>query len=195
MYHIYHTTALVLGGESRGEADRALHLFTRDLGLIAVYAKSIRASGSKLRYALQSFAHADIDLVRGKSGWKLTSARSRDPHAHLWKSERKRRALATHARLLRRLVTGEEEHSDFYDDMLAGVSFLGAVPDEHELLRDAELLLVLRTLDALGYWGDKGGWAQLLYPMPWDRTLLAHVRTERPKLLAAVNNALKATQL
>lgn len=195
MYHIYHTEALVLGGNPHGEGDRILALLTREIGLVTVHARSIRAGKSKLRYALQTFAHADVDLVRAKQGWKLASAGPRASHANVCRDIRKRSIVAAHARLLCRLLAGEDAHVSFYDDALAGIRFLGALPSDPALLRDTELLLVVRTLDALGYWGDRGRWGHVLAPSPFSEELLSTVRIARRELVALVNMALRETQL
>ena len=107
-YHIYHTEAIILGAQAMGDGDRIFSLYTRDLGVLFAHAKSVREGRSRLRYALQTFAHVEVDLIRGKHGWKIISARSVDPLADVWRDEQKRYVLAQHAQLLRRLIQGEE---------------------------------------------------------------------------------------
>ena len=66
MHHIYHTEAFVLGSRNVGEANKMLSLYTRELGLVYAHAQGIRLGKSKLRFGLQDFSHATVDLVQGK---------------------------------------------------------------------------------------------------------------------------------
>src|SRR3989338_4112750 len=74
MYEKYHTEALVLGNREMGEADRVVALFTRDFGLVRARASAVRTEHSKMRYAVQDYARADVSLVKGKRGWRLAGA-------------------------------------------------------------------------------------------------------------------------
>lgn len=193
-YHIYHTEALILGGRAVGEGDRSLFCYTRELGLVMAHAKSLRESRSRLRYALQTFSHAEIDLIRGKHGWRLISARPAHSHGELWRHASKRRILAHHAGLLERLIQGEERHEALFDDIVSGLKFLGNISDEAHL-RSAELLLVIRLLAHLGYWEEREAYAHLLADSAWDERTLEYVGRERSALLLGVNTAIQASQL
>lgn len=202
-YHVYHTEALVLGSRPSGEGDKVLYCYTRELGLVALHAKSLREQRSRLRYALQTFAHAEIDLIRGKRGWKLISARAVDPFASLWRNPKKRRIAAAHAQLLRRLIQGEERHEVLFDDVLAGFRFLSMIEHETEL-GAAELVFVVRMLAHLGYWGSdmpegKEGEIGVHVPLygddPWNERSLDYAKAMRTPLVTLVNRALAATQL
>ena len=193
-YHIYHTEALILGGMARSEGDKILYCYTKDMGLIFAHAKSIREGRSKLRYALQTFAHTEIDLVSGKSGWRLISARPIESFRGTWDNSEKRRILARQAQLLRRLIQGEERHERLFVDVLHGINFLHNLSDDKSL-PDAELLMVVRLLDELGYWGEKEAFAPLLNDKAWNDGSLEYVRLVRPRLLSEVNNSLQSSQL
>ena len=194
-YHIYHTEAIILDSRPFGEGDRLLHCYTRELGYVVAHAKSLRELRSRLRYSLQTFAHAEIDLIRGKHGWKLISARPLSQHQSLLEHARKRTILAQHTQLVRRLIQGEESHATLFDDLLAALRFLDLREVEEEF-RAAELLFVVRLLERLGYWEGKEELALLLTPNVWDSTDALHLVTrERTHVLTAVNAALRATQL
>ena len=194
-YHVYHTEALLLGGIARGEGDRLLYCYTRELGLVLVHAKSIREMRSRLRYALQTFAHAHVDLIHGKHGWKLISARPLESHGSLWRSSRKRSILAQYTELIRRLIQGEEGEASLFREVLDGLNHLHTIEDEEEL-RAAELLFVVRLLHRLGYWGDTHGIEPLFAADVWkDNTASLLVRERRMTLLSSVNQALRETQL
>jgi recombinational DNA repair protein (RecF pathway) len=158
------------------------------------HAKSLREGRSRLRYALQTFAHAEIDLVRGKSGWRLISARPLDSLGDLWRHPLKHRILAEHTQLLERLIQGEEQNGVLFDDLLRGLQFLRDV-DGAIALRSAELLLVIRLLAELGYWGDKSLHIPLFGEDALTMTTLEYTHACRPSLLLRVNEALRASQL
>lgn len=193
-YHIYHTEALILGGLPRGEGDRLLFCYTKELGLVLAHAKSIREGRSKLRYALQTFAHTYIDLVSGKSGWRLISARPVSSFRESWSDGEKRRILARQAQLLRRLIQGEERNEKLFDDVLLGVHFLHTLTEDNDLL-EVELLMVVRLLHELGYWGNKEKFAPLFEAGAWHADSLEYIRGIRGELLAEVNESLQSSQL
>ena len=193
-YHIYHTGAIILGGRPSGEGDQMLYCYTRELGLISAHAKSLREGRSRLRYVLQLFAHAELDLIHGKHGWKLISARPIDSFSLLWRHPSKRVLFAQHAQLIRRLIQGEERHELLFDEILAGLQFLKNISHEAEL-RTAELIFVVRLLHHLGYWADKDQFATLLGEQPWTTDMLAFAEAKRTPILAGINQALRETQL
>ena len=193
-YHIYHTEALVLGARSVGEGDRLIHCYTRDLGLLAARAKSVREHRSRLRYSLQTFAHAEIDLVEGKNGWRLTSARPITSFRSLWEDVAKRRIAAQHASLLRRLVQGEERHEELFDDILEGLTFLEGI-EEQKTLEDTELLLVVRLVALLGYWKEATRFAPLFQTPAYSPETLRALSLIRSEVLRGVNHALQSSHL
>ncbi len=194
-YHVYHTEAIVLESRPFGEGDRLLHLYTRELGLVMAHAKSLREMRSRLRYALTTFSHAEVDLIYGKHGWKIISARPVDSLASIWRRKEKRSIIAQHAQLLRRLIQGEERHEALFDETLSALAFLQQ-REGVETLRSAELLFVVRLLSRLGYWEDLKEFESLFVGSVWeDDVAIALVETSRTSLLRAANRALRETQL
>lgn len=194
-YHVYHTEAIILDSRPFGEGDTILHLYTRELGFVVAHAKSLRELRSRLRYALTTYAHAEIDLIHGKHGWKLISARPVNSHHALLRHSLKRRILAQHAQLIRRLIQGEERHEYLFDDILSAIQFLNAQKATHEF-HAAELIFIVRLLAQLGYWDEKGEFAFLLEPDVWEKEEnLRLVHERRSSVLTQVNAALRATQL
>lgn len=193
-HHIYHTEAIILGTRPSGEGDRLLYCYTRELGLVVAHARSIREARSRLRYALQFFSHAQVDLIRGKYGWKLISATPISSFSELWSDAGRRRIAAEHLHLARRLIQGEERHELLFDDMLKGLTLLSGLTDR-ESQKDAELLLVVRLLEALGYWGEQKDLLAVFSGVTFSQEDLAKIRPMRTEIVAGVNNALDSTQL
>lgn len=193
-HHIYHTEALILGSRASGEGDRLLFCLTRDHGLVIAHARSIREQRSRLRYALQLFSHAYIDIIRGRHGWKLISATPISSFRDLWKEEEKRRIVAGHMQLTRRLVQGEEPHESLFDELLRGYRFVHTLRDK-EQLRDTELLLAVRLLSLLGYWGNSPELAPATEKLGYNIEDLARLRQDRSAIISMVKNALDLTHL
>jgi len=138
------TEALVVGSRASGEASLVLTLFTRELGLVQVYARGVRLHKAKLRYHVQDYAFAQVTLVPGVEYWRLIGAVP---------IEYKRRAF--------------EERKPAFRESLPFVAqaallinrFMGlhqAHPEVFDLLESCEgdsQLFSLRLLDALGYVG------------------------------------------
>ncbi len=73
-YEKYNTDALVCGSLVRNTSDKTFLLFTADLGMVRVVAKSVREEKSRQRFALQDFSLIRVSLVLGKGGWQVAGA-------------------------------------------------------------------------------------------------------------------------
>ena len=195
-YHIYQTEGLVLRGLPYREADRSLRILTPDLGLIDASASGVRLEKSKLRYSLQELSHSSISLVRGKAGWRVTSAALRhDFFSELRSGGRRQLAVAGRVlALLLRLVTGEEASPELFALVMDGLKFLSTVPESS--LANAECLIVLRMLRHLGYIGDSSEKLEgILASSVWADAELQTLAPLRRDAVAIINAALKETQL
>ena len=97
-------------------------MFTRNFGLILAQVQSIRNLKSKLRYSLQDLSYSNIDLVRGKGGWRIISARNKENIFHILNTSEHIVAMTMLSRiviLLRRLVKGEEENQQLFSDIMS----------------------------------------------------------------------------
>src|SRR3989344_5676480 len=74
-HHIYETDAFVFSALPHGEASRYMVLYTREFGLVRAAAQGLRELKSKLRYSLQPFSLSVVNLVHGRSGWRIVNAR------------------------------------------------------------------------------------------------------------------------
>jgi recombinational DNA repair protein (RecF pathway) len=187
MYQKYNTEALVLGSFERGESDRMLVLFTKDFGLVRARASAIRTERSRMRYALQHYAHANVSLVRGKRGWRVAGTSVIRP-AH-----GRAAGFARIAELVRRLVVGEERNDYLY----------AALAEAHDAFShtDAamsgviEIVCVARVLYALGYISAEALKTALFTHTAYTGESLMEAETMRDKLLASINQALSEAQL
>lgn len=147
-HQAYTTDAIVISIRDRMGADRMVRLMTKDSGMLDARASSVREEKSKMRYALQPFSLVRVTLVRGKHEWRLIGAES-DINAYFRAKDRRARgALLKLAKLVERLVVGEEPNPALY--VTAHDGFMHLSEDGSD---GAFLVVAFRLLAALGYVG------------------------------------------
>lgn len=196
MYHLYHTPALVLGSEPFGEGHKLISLFTRELGLVAASATSVREERSKLRYGLQDFSYSDVTLVRGKEFWRLTRAEPRfSVAAELRGHASALRMLGRIFKLLERLLAGEEKNEPLFAAVLESMQFMGRASDARQV-EGVEVILVLRILYLLGYLAPREEFGLFLRDFSrWDDAVVAEALLCKSLALSHINESLRQTQL
>ncbi len=193
-HHLYTTAAFVLHSTPAGEANRFLDLFTRELGLVRCLGKSIREGRSKLRYGLQPLSFAEVGLVRGRELWRLTGASPGLSLSGACKEDTSRLYLAARiARLLARLVQGEEKNEELFFVVEEGMRFLAAEKFENGQLQNFECVLVLQILHRLGYLGGEEFNSFLSSPL--SREVIAAIDPIRTKAVVTINRSLRETHL
>ena len=187
-YRIYRTEALVVRALPHRDADRLLVLYTADFGLLFARASGIRRERSRLRYALGELSLAEVALVRGKAGWRITGAIARAG------APRQKQALLSLARigaLLSRLVHGENRDPYLFSTLAAAHRALHAGSDPEAI----EVVTVSRVLHALGYVAPGADDAALYADTAYAAASLQEVEQVLPRLVGRINAALAATQL
>ena len=190
MYEKYHTEALVLGNREMGEADRVIALFTRDFGLVRARASAVRKEYSKMRFAVQDYARADVSLVRGKRGWRLAGATALKP------ATGDRKCIATFARIAEltiRLVHGEEKNDYLFAVLSEAHDAL--MREKVEAGATIEIVCVARVLYALGYLSAEALETALFTHTAFDREHVLEAEAKRDEILASINRAIAETHL
>ncbi|MBI2888401.1 MAG: DNA repair protein RecO [Parcubacteria group bacterium] len=199
MYRIYSTEGLILRSFDVGEASKVLSLFTKEFGLLSARVQGVREERSKLRYHLQDFSLASFDLVRGKNGWRVTSARDSENLVLFPVVQKRNAALGVLVRvssLLTRLLHGEEKNTELYSDVVSSFSILQNAVIEEGSLNDFEVLLLMRILHHLGYWGNDAVLSPFLNSFEIEKPeTLASFAPVRRHAIRRINAALKETQL
>ena len=193
MYHIHHTEGLILGSKGYGEAGKCYYIFTRDLGMIYASAQGVRKMSSKLRFILQDFSYVKIDLVRGKDFWRLTSASKTNKLEKISRRKETLEVFANIARLLKRLLAGEDANHILFIDLVGGFSLLEKYENQADL-RNIEAIIVLKILNNLGYIGGNETLKNLIRS-PFEEDLVLKVATSRARILFEINKALQETHL
>ncbi len=194
MHHIYQTEALVVRGANTGEANRFYFLFTKDLGMLMASAQGVRLLKSKLRYSLQDFSRSKVSLVRGKTGWRITSAGEIENFFAVFGKEQKKIELVVRVfSLIKHLLAGEEKNAPLYVLLRDGFDFLkNEITGEQ--LKNFECLLVLRILGNLGYFGTEK-FQSFIESGEWSFDLLSLFDPLRNEALRGINSSLQASSL
>ena len=194
MHHIYHTKAFVLGSRPAREDSKVLILFTEELGLVYAYTQGVRKLSSKLRFTLQDFSEAQVDLVRGKDMWRVTTATPLRSFASVHGNPKSEQIVARVAALLVRLVAGEEPNKSLFVVVTRLYDLLEAGIRSSEEYRALELLFVSRILTELGYLSATG--MHMTTPdIPADLPEIFTDIAFQHRLIRDINQALAATQL
>jgi DNA repair protein RecO len=188
MYEIVVTDGLVLGKRFVREADALVQIFTPG-GLLRARATSVRSEKSKLRYGLEPLTQARFSLVRGRHEWRLTGVEAVS-RQHVANAPGQRQAMARVARLLMRLIHGQEASAALYTTVIEGFKAL-AHSDSPDTV---EVVLVLRILSHLGYLPHTEALAPFIDGQ-FDVELSAKALESRGLLIRTINESLQATSL
>ena len=194
MHHIYHTNGFILGSRNTGEANKMLSIYTREMGLIRATVQGIRFHKSKLRFALQDFYYAKIDLVRGKDIWRVTSATNVNSFPLARADKQSLLLIARVSKLLERLCGGEEANEKIFNDFIQALYLLDDDNISEESREALELHLVLRIMNSLGYIGESAMLADYL-ASDFNNDLTKNLLKERQSIIAHINKALNESQL
>ena len=189
MYQKYHTEALVLAVRESGESDRTIALYTRDFGLVWARASAVRSERSKMRYALQSYTHSNVSLVKGKRGWRAAGASA---HASIGHDRTRIGTFARIAELTLRLVQGEEANQYLFAALSEAQTALRSSETPRETV---EIVCVARILYALGYLSIEALETTLFSHTAYAMEHIAEAEGMRDKLLSSINKAIAETQL
>jgi len=194
MHHLYHTEAFVIGAFPKNETAMSFLLLTKEYGLIYASAQGIRSSASKLKYVLQLYSLAQVTIVHGKAGWKITTALPLANIYYLFVSKPYLQTLFARVFLLtKRLVLGEEA-SKLFAICRAAVTFCESREVTLEDSRSLEVLLVVRILHELGYVGDLPKDISLNNE-DWSSEHLSKVSEHHMTLVEVINQAIAESQL
>lgn len=194
MHHIYHTHGFILSSRNRGEANKMFTIYTREMGLVYAVAQGIRLNKSKLRFTMQDFSYVNVDLVRGKELWRVTSAKHISSFPLARASYLSLILITRVSKLLERLCTGESPNENIFDDFIQALYLLDnedMTPTSREAL---ELHLILRIMNSLGYIGDSEMLSKYLCSS-FDYNKTEMLFKERQSIIAHINKALTESQL
>jgi DNA repair protein RecO (recombination protein O) len=194
MHHIHHTQGFVLSSRNVGEANKMLTIYTREMGLVRAICQGLRFHKSKLRFSLQDFSYANIDLVRGRDIWRVTSAANMTSFPYARGDSQSLLLIARISKLLERLCNGEESNFEIFDDFIQSLYFLDNADISSSSREALELHLVLRIMNSLGYIGESMMLSKYL-ESSFNEDKIKELLKEKQSIIAHINKALNESQL
>lgn len=194
MHHIYHTHGFILSSKNKGEANKMLTVYTREMGLVRAMVQGIRLHKSKLRFALQDFSYAKIDFVRGKEVWRITSAKNISTFPFARESRESLFLIVRISSLIERLCDGEESNIKIFDDFIQALYLIDNINISKDSREALEIHLVLRIMNSLGYIGE----SDILRDYLGGEINLENTErllNERRSIISHINKALNESQL
>jgi DNA repair protein RecO (recombination protein O) len=121
------TEAVVLRSIRYGEADRILHLYTRNRGRLGAIAKGVRRARSRFGARLEPFFHVRIVLHEGRGELRtVTGVDTIETHAGLRDHERTLAAAAHACDAVSRRFETEEPHPEVFRLLLVELALVSA---------------------------------------------------------------------
>jgi DNA repair protein RecO len=164
------------------------------MGLVRAATQGIRLSKSKLRFALQDFSYAKVDLVRGRDIWRITSATNVTSFPYARSDKQSLLMIARISALIARLCDGEEANPVIFDDFIQALYLLDDSSMTAASREALELHLVLRIMNTLGYVGD-GEMISSYLSSSFDPEKTEGLLRERKSIIAHINRALSESML
>lgn len=195
-YRVYDTSAIVIRHWPYREANIRFWLYTRELGRILARAQSVRKVTSKLSGGLQTGSQSQVELVCGKSGWRIVGCQPEKNYLFSAESIQQQLIIERFFRLLSRLIPDQQRDPFLYDIISGGLQAL-VNEDDQRRQKTQEKLLVLRTLVQLGYAPDPD--AQQLEPFissaDYDRETVSSFDSFAGMAVRQINHSLQTIQL
>ncbi len=143
--------SVVLRSLRYGEADRILHVYTRDHGRLSVLAKGLRRTTSRLGGRLEPLARVELVLHRGRGDlWTVQGAQTVHPHARLRTDGRAIDVAARACEAIAKLFADGEPHPGAYHLLSNELALLDADPAAHGTRANA-LAFRVKLLLAAGF--------------------------------------------
>jgi DNA repair protein RecO (recombination protein O) len=149
------TEGIVLRSLRYGEADRILHLYTRDRGRVGAMAKGVRRTRTRFGGRLEPFFRLDLVLYEGRSDlMTVTSAETIAPHARLRENAGALDAAGRACDAVARVFETADPHPAVYHLLANELALLDADPAQathaNQLAFRAKLLLAAGFAPQLG---------------------------------------------
>jgi recombinational DNA repair protein (RecF pathway) len=192
-YTIYDTRAIVADSWPYKDASRRLLVYSQDIGRILVRAQAVRKLDSKLAAAVQRYSESQLELVYGKSGWRLVGAH---PHTNFYfTTQNGADAVVRTINLLTHLVPAQQPDRRLYALTINGLFALQSV--DTDMLDLVETLFVFRLLAHLGYAPDPSATNlnKFTENITYNQPELESFQSVQNQATTQINHALKSMQL
>ncbi len=181
---------IVVGRRAVGEGSLRVSLYTDGLGLLSALGKSAREERSKLRAHLQEGTFGIYTVVKGRDVWRMTGAYGTHNAFYMTARREHREALSRVLMTVRQFIRGEGSDPYLFAVLFGFITALPNIPTEQ--VKDAECIVVLRILSALGYVEPANGVARYL-TSTYDGAMLSHAKEYRQSLVRTINDSIAAS--
>lgn len=155
--HSFTSEGFILNRRNFGEADRILHIYSKDNGKIIVIAKGVRRTDSRKRGHIEIFSKINFQIVNGKGMGILTEAEMIESYSNIRKSIKKVSLAYYFMEVIDKITHENEENTELFNIILAAMENLKS----ENKLKELRKKFVIDVLKSLGYW-PKG--EELMYP-------------------------------
>jgi len=193
LYHKHHTKGIILSGRDDGDDSKRLSIFTESFGLISARVQGARNIHSKLRGGSQDLSIGEFSLVRGKSGWKLVSAKSIKNIFEIFRYHPEKLKVSVNVLGLVKKLVAEEDHNSLFVIVSNFLDFL--VNSDDDSIPLSECLVLLRILHSLGYMRHDPDFSIPISSLEIETKDLEAIAPRRLKMIELINESLKATNL
>jgi DNA repair protein RecO len=145
---IYKSEGILLGRQNYGEADRIIHIFSKDFGKISLIAKSVRKLTSRKRGHLEVFGKIRFSAVKGKGLDMILEAEQIELYSKI-RQDLKKVALAYYfTEIVGRIVHDFEPNPSIYEIL---DNFLAKL-ERTRSLKKLRFDYINQIVVAAGYW-------------------------------------------
>ncbi|OGF66916.1 DNA repair protein RecO [Candidatus Giovannonibacteria bacterium RIFCSPLOWO2_02_FULL_43_11b] len=133
---LYQTEGIILNSQDQGEADKVLTIYTKEFGMMRLFARGTRRASSKLNKFLNLFTYGKFGFVSGKDSWHLIDAEDLGHFDKIFEPE-----FGRVSNFIKRFSPGEGKEPKLWE------AFQDFTRSGDELLFYAKALAVLGYLD------------------------------------------------
>jgi DNA repair protein RecO (recombination protein O) len=145
---IYKSEGILLGRQNYGEADRIIHLFSKDYGKVTLIAKGIRKMKSRKRGHLEVFGKVNFSAIKGKGMDLILEAEQTESFSKIRKSLKKVALAYYFTEIVGRIVREGEPNKAIYEIL---ENYLYKLEDT-DTLKKLRFDYVREIVVAAGYW-------------------------------------------
>ncbi len=149
-YDVYTLSGFILEIKDTGEFDKRITFFSKERGIIDAKAISAGKPGSKLRGFLVRFCFVYIDVVHGRTGYRLVRAKSGDQGFLIHKKEAYF-ILARFCRLISSILPEEVLHEGTFQTFFGLMEYLEKNIVTDDKINSIYYRYALRLFKELGY--------------------------------------------
>jgi len=199
MREIYKTDAIILSGLPYRDDGKIFLVLSPSLGLCFVKAIGIRSLKSRLRYVLQDLSLVELDLVKGRVGWKITNANLKKNWFRVLRPEKTFLQTTSQIKnLLFRMTDNDADLGEVFSIFNETFDFYTKLSFEEKndtTVLGLELLVLSKILYSLGYVDFEKWPKEILVEGEIDHALLQQVFKNKSFIIREINRAINESQL